>query len=26
VIEGFLVIHNNGAEFKRVLNVYVPAQ
>ncbi|MGH7716916.1 MAG: methyltransferase domain-containing protein, partial [Vulcanimicrobiaceae bacterium] len=25
-IEGFLVIHNNGAEFKRVLNTYVPAQ
>jgi SAM-dependent methyltransferase len=25
VVEGFLVIHNNGAEFKRVLNTYVPA-
>lgn len=24
VVEGFLVIHNNGAEFKRVLNTFVP--
>ena len=23
VVEGFLLIHNNGAEFKRVLNTYV---